>query len=140
MTKRQSIINRLKTIVKQVKSLEVVETDKLSSIKLNSVPLPAAFIYGGNETRVENENAIIGYETWLWDVYIEVWTVFDVDVEDILKDVHTLVYNDYTLGGYAVIADRIGAEIFTVDPEKDIAGILISYRVLYRHVRGTPEV
>lgn len=69
MSKRSDILSKIKDTLKNITKIKHVEIDRMDSIDLGKLPLPAVFIYSGNDNRVdEGKNATIGFETWDWEV------------------------------------------------------------------------
>ena len=134
-SKRQDILAQTVTILTTLTSLKHVENKRVSPVDLETVPLPCAFVFGGVEQKLNDDRAVIGYENWLWRVVIEVW-VKDADPEDILKEIHDLMWTNRNIGGFAVTSDRVGVDLLVVDPEQFIEALLIDYDVLYRHQKG----
>lgn len=138
MSKRANILNKIKEVIKSVPLIKTVEVDRLDSIDLAKLPLPSVFIYGGNDNRVDSgRDATIGFETWDWEIFIEAWAK-DADMEKLLAEIHKVMYQNNKLGGLADYSARYGSEVFVVDPTRRIKGILLKYRVLFRHPLGQP--
>jgi hypothetical protein len=142
LTTRQAILDTLKELVEAVVDdssnyiFKQVEVTKTVPPDIETIQLPACFIYSDREYRLENEErATIGSENWEWYVTLEVWAAYE-DLETILKFVHTKIYDNYTLGNYASWASRVAVDFLTVDPTKDIESMAISYRLVYRHKLG----
>jgi len=142
LTARQAIMDKLKELVEGVVDdssnflFKQVELTKTVPPDLDTIQLPACFIYSDREYRLENEErATIGHESWEWYVTLEVWAAYE-DLETILKFIHKKIYDNYTLGNYANWASRVAVDFLTVDPTKDIESMAISYRIVYRHALG----
>ena len=134
-SKRQDILSEIVTILETLVSLKHVELKHVSPVDLDTVPLPCAFVFGGAERKLNDFRAVIGYENWLWRVVIEVW-VKDSDPEDILKEIHDVMWTNRSIGGHAITSDRVGVDLLVVDVEQSIEALLLDYDVLYRHERG----
>lgn len=132
---RQNILSQIVTTLNTLVSIQHVELKHVSPVDLDTTPLPCAFVFGGADRKLNDERAAIGYENWLWRIVIEVW-VKDVDPEDILKEIHDVMWADRDIGGYAITSDRVGVDLLVVDVEQSIEAMLIDYDVLYRHVKG----
>ena len=132
---RQQILAELVTILKTAPSLQYVENKKISPVDIETVAFPCAFIFSGAEQKLNDGRSVIGYENWNWRVVIEVW-VKDADPEDILKEIHDLMWTNRSINNLAVTSDRVGVDFLVVDVEQSIEAMLIDYDVLYRHERG----
>lgn len=137
-SKRANILSKIKDVIKSVSLIKTVEVDRMDGIELAKLPLPAVFIYGGNDRRVDSgRDATIGFETWDWEIFIEIWAK-DADMERLLAEVHKVMYQNNKLNGLADYSARYGSEVFVVDPTRRIKGILLKYRVFFRHLLGQP--
>ena len=132
---RQNILSEIVTILETLVTLKHVELKHVSPVDLDTVSLPCAFVFGGADKKLNDERALIGCENWLWRIVIEVW-VKDVDPEDILKEIHDVMWTNRDIGGYAITSDRVGVDLLVVDVEQSIEALLIDYDILYRHERG----
>ena len=142
MTKRQYILNKIKTVIQGISNFKTVEVGsaKILTTDIETSPLPACFIYSDKETKyLEGENAVIGKETWEWYVVLLVRAI-DADLEDLLDLIHTEMYANYKLGNYAEWSERMGVDFLTIDPTKQIEDMIIPYRIIYRHTLGDMEV
>lgn len=138
-TKRQSILNRIKTILEGVSSIKKVDINKSSPVDIETTPFPCAFVYSGKDAKIiEGEYAVIGYENWDWLVNIEIWYGESDTQETLLGEVHTAMYADHSIGGYAVTSNRTGSEIYVLDPERAVNAMILDYQVIFRHKNGTP--
>jgi len=131
-TNRQNILGRIEDDLQALSTIKKVENNKSGIFDIETVPLPCAFIYPGPETRV---NGVIGYESWIWKIYIEIWAK-DKDMETLLEDVHEKLFSDERLGGYADRSYRTGADIMFVDPERSLEDLIIEYTVEHKHLKG----
>lgn len=132
---RQNILSEIVTILETLVTLKHVELKHVSPVDLDTVALPCAFVFGGADKKLNDDRALIGCENWLWRIVIEVW-VKDVDPEDILKEIHDVMWTNRDIGGYAITSDRVGVDLLVVDVEQSIEALLIDYDILYRHERG----
>lgn len=138
MSKRSDILDAIKTTIATLNTIKNIEIDRMDSVDLGKLPLPAVFIYSGNDNRIESgDDATIGFETWSWEIFIEVWAK-DTDMESLLADIHRAMFQNYRFNGLADYSVRYGSEAFIVDPTRRIKGILLKYRVLFRHPLGQP--
>lgn len=142
LTTRQNILDELKLFLEEVADdsgtplFKQVEITRMAPPDLETMPLPACFIYSDREYRVEDERAVIGKETWEWYVVIEVLAM-DEEMETILKFIHSKLYTNYDVSDYAEWAERMGVDFFVYDPERRLTSMAIPYRILYRHTLGT---
>jgi len=143
VTTRQAILDKLKSLMEEVADdssnfiFKQVELTKTAPPDIETVPLPACFIYTDREYRLEEEDrATISKETWEWYVTIEVWAAYE-ELEAILKFIHKKIYDNYTIGNYANWASRVGVDFLTIDSAHDIESMAISYRIIYRHTLGS---
>lgn len=132
---RQHILSHMVTILETLVSLKHVELKHVSPVDLDTVSLPCAFVFGGADRKLNDDRAVIGCENWLWRIVIEVW-VKDADPEDILKEIHDVMWLNRNIGGHAITSDRVGVDLLVVDVEQSIEALLIDYDVLYRHIKG----
>ena len=137
-TVRQNILEGIKTILEGIASINYVEINRISPIDLETIPYPCAFIYPDAETKLNDNRAVIGYENWELGISIEVWANKDTNLETLLGEIHTAMVNDYRIGGHAVTSDRIGSELFLVDPVREIQSMILNYSIIYRHRKGIP--
>ena len=94
---RKSILAQFTVILASLASLKKVESKKISPVDLDTAPFPCAFIYGGTESKLTDGRAVIGYENWLWRITVEVWGK-KTDMEDLLKSIHDLMWEQRTIG------------------------------------------
>jgi hypothetical protein len=141
LTTRQHILDDLKTIVEEIADdssnpvFKQVELTRTIPSDLETVALPACFIYSDREYRVEDERAVIGKETWEWYIVLEVWAV-EEEMEALLKFIHAKLYDHYTVNNYVHWAERMGVDFLTIDPTKSIESMALPYRLVYRHSLG----
>lgn len=134
-TTRQNILTQLETVLEAISSVKYVELERSKPIDLDVLPIPCIFVYTGDEKRVVDERAVIGKETWDWNVVLEVWT--NTDPEDILNDIHTAMYTNRTLGGYAINTIRDSLEgIYVIDEDANVKSLILNYSITYRHTLG----
>jgi hypothetical protein len=135
-SKRQNILAQIVTILESLSSLKHVENKKITPVDTETCPMPAAFIFSGAEQKLINDDrSVIGYENWLWKIFIEVWAR-DADTEALLKEIHDVMWTNRNIGGYAVTSDRMGVSLFVVDVEQSIEAMILDYDILYRNVKG----
>lgn len=135
-TARQNILARIKEDLEAIASIKEVYLYESGPMDLETVPMPCAFIHTSDEARLVDSRAVIGYETWSWQVVIEVWAV-DKEMEDLLNDIHTKMYSDNSFNDYAIVSYRTGVDFLFIDPERALESMLITYEITYRHVKGT---
>jgi len=134
-TTRVNILNTIKQDLSSVTGVNYVTILQPSPVDLDTIPLPAIFIYTGAETKLFDNRAVIGYENWQWEVIMEVWAR-DTDMEALLGSIHTAMFNDEELGNYAVTSYRTGVDMQVIDPEQSLQVMVITYEIIYRHVNG----
>lgn len=140
-TKRENILKAVGTIISGIKSegktvFKTVTVAKIPPVELETVAFPACFIYSGGETKlVEGNSAVVGSETWDWNIILEVWAM-DIQMETLLNLIHSAMFADYKLDNNAEWSERIGVDFMVVDPTRQIEAMFITYRVLYRHLLG----
>lgn len=141
LTTRQQILDELKRLMEEAADdsssplFKQVELTRTAPPDLETISLPACFIYSDREFRLEDDKAVIGKETWEWFVVIEVWAMYE-ELETILKFIHAKIYDNYTIGGYVNWAERTGVDFLTIDPTRNIESMAIPYRIIYRHTSG----
>lgn len=133
-TVRKQILNTIATLLARA-GFATVQLQRISPIDLETLGLPAVFVYAGKERR--EESTTIGRESFVLEVEIEVWGK-EEELEELLGLVHLTLAQDMTLGGKAVLLQRRGADSYIIDPERSLGGMLITYEVLYSHVEGDP--
>jgi hypothetical protein len=138
MTKRETVLTNIETILLSVTDLKSVGGDLHPSIlDLETAVFPGAFVYGGNDNRLTDDRAVIGYENWEWENEIEVFVRGTDTREDLLGKIHKAMYDDRDIGGAAVTSWRKGVQKFTIDPDNLFFAMMITYAVVYRHTSGT---
>lgn len=137
-TTRENILSEIQSILEGVESIKYVELDRMFQPDLDTISLPAVFIYPGAENRVTS-GGVIGEETWEWEIVLEVWSnVDEVTLESLLNDIHKIMFTNERIGNYADYSYRVNSEFFYIDPEKRLKGMLITYLVRFGHTKGTP--
>jgi len=134
-TTRENILDTIKTDLTAVTGVNHVALLQPSPVDLDTIALPAIFIYTGPEVRLADNRAVIGWETWQWNIIFEVWAR-DTDMEALLGKIHTAMFNDEEIGNYAVISYRTGVDMQVIDPEQSLQCMVIEYEVIYRHIKG----
>ena len=134
-TARQEILAQIKTILEDVDDVNYVEIDRATPVDLDTVSLPAVFVYTSREVRCYDERAVIGYETWDWELVIEVWTQ-ETDQEELLGKIHSAMFADNDLGDHAILNVRTGVSFYVLDVTKSIKSMVLTYYILYRHTLG----
>ncbi len=137
-TVRQNILAQIKAILETVSSLKSVEVNKTSVVDLETISLPCAFIFFDREVKLSDDRSVIGRENWDMGVNLEVWSDERNDQETLLGEIHTAMAADYTIGGYAVTSDRVGASLYVLDPTRSLSSMILDYQVIYRHLNGVP--
>ena len=145
-TKRQNILNTIQEIIRAV-TIGTALVFNSESVKIGAQPpnnletasYPQCFIYSSRETRITEEQAVIGMETWEWVVFLEIWGSDDV-LEDILNAIHSAMYANYKFDDIAEYSERIGIDFQTIDPTQQIESMVIPYRIIYRNINGNMEL
>ena len=132
---RQNILNQLEVLLEALTQIKKVEQNRSTPVDLETQPLPCAFIYSGPERKLGDDRAVIGRENWEWVIPIEIWSN-NKDLETLLKLIHDYLFQNRTLGGYAVTSERTGVDVQSIDLSRDLKSMIIEYTVLYRHTIG----
>jgi hypothetical protein len=139
MSKRQDILNNIQTTLEAVSSLNTVIMYQPTSVSLDTIYLPCAFVFTLSESESGLTSGLVGQETWEWILGIEVWFKNETTNEEtILKAVNDALYVDGQRGGCAVDTKRISIDHFEVnnDRENSIKGFAMTIRILYYHSYG----
>lgn len=140
-TTRQNILDTIKTMLEAIVDangttvFKDVSIGKESLTELENKSLPCCYIWSDKEVRLEDDESVIGKETWEWFIIIEVWAL-DKTMESLLNYIHTAMYADYKFNNYASYSERWGADFLTIDPEKRLEIMMVPYRIVYRHTLG----
>lgn len=137
MSKRTEILDEIKNTLEQIDIVKTIEVDRIDVVDISKMPLPAIFIYGGKDKLIDDLHPTIGFETWDWDIVLEVWSK-NTATEELLAVIHRTIHNNYKLNGLVVYSKRVGADTFIIDPAKFIKSMIIKYQVVYRHPLGQP--
>lgn len=137
-TKRQQILDQIKVILQTVSALKSIEINKTSVVDIETIAFPCAFIFSDRETKIGDDRSVIGYENFEWLVNIEVWSDERNDQETLLGEIHTVMAADHQINGLAVTSDRIGSNLFVLDPTRSISSMVLDYQIIFRHKNGTP--
>ncbi len=135
-TKRSDILTYIGTMLGEISDIKEVFVNKPTVVDLDTVSLPCAFIFSGPETRlVDPHYSVIGYETWDWNVLVEVWAQ-DTDMEALLGTIHEKMHSGEQMNSKAVTSFRTGANMMVVDPTQSLEVMSIDYSIIYRHIKG----
>jgi hypothetical protein len=137
MTTRQHILEEIYNALTTITDIKYLEIERSTPLEIDSIPFPAVFIYSGPEMRVEDNRGVIGYETYEWNISIECWGT-NVDMEDLLGQIHTVMFINNEFHDYACYSYRMGVSHLVVDPDQSLRAMILEYVVLYRHVQGVP--
>jgi hypothetical protein len=144
-TKRQSTLSRIQEIIRAatidgetIFDSDSVKLSKQPPVNLSTATFPQCFIYSGPETRLLDERAVIGKESWEWLVFLEVWGSDNV-LEDLLNAIHSAMFADYKFTNTVEYSERIGVDFQTVDPTMQLESMVIPYRIIYRNAKGNME-
>jgi len=132
---RNNILTNLQSTLEGISSIKTVIIKKSSMTDLDVISLPAIFIYIGPEEKVFDQRAIIGYETWDWKITLAVYAR-DTDMEELLKDIHDVLFASRTLTNTCIDIIRQSADELMVDVEDSLKILILDYSVLYRHTIG----
>lgn len=135
MSSRTSILSQIETVLQGVSDIKEVIINQVTPVSMETVALPCAFIYSGPEIRLSDDRSVIGYENWEWNVLIEIWAR-DSEMENLLSSIHSAMFANELMGGYAATSYRTGVDLFVIEPEQSLQSMLITYAIIYRHVRG----
>lgn len=135
MTTREQILEKIQLDLKATEYFIEVYNRHPSLPDIEQATFPCVFVYSGPETRITDNRSAIGSETWEWHIVLEVWGR-ESEMEPFLGYIHRALFNDYTLGGLIVIAERVGVDMWVLDPEHDWCSMVVPYSVLYRHTLG----
>lgn len=131
-TRRADILDQVEANLLTVATIKEIKSGKVVVVDLDTVAFPCAWVFAGPDTRIDG---VIGYETWDWVVYVEVWAK-DTDMEALLGEIHSAMYIGRKMNGLADNTVRTGSEMFTVDPEQSVEGMLIPFKIEFKHVKG----
>jgi hypothetical protein len=141
ITYRQQILTVFKDIITDVDGVEGVEIDRTTLTDIDTVPLAYVFIFAGPEVRARDGVQVMGFETWVWHVLVEVWAYKDTSIdgeamEVMIGRIHKAIYDNYRLDGYAVSTRRIGADQKYFDLDGTRKAVILPFEVVYRHKAG----
>lgn len=139
MSTRVKILDAIKKNMEDTSSIRDVFVNKVSPVDLDIAAFPAAFIYSDSEELVLDERATMGFDTWEWQIVIEVWTNQYAVLDEILVDVHNSMFKNYRLDGYAMNSYRTSMSEVIIDPAKEIKAMILNYSILYQHKYGLIE-
>jgi hypothetical protein len=134
-SRREDILLTLKTKLEEITDLATVVLDKGNIPSLDIVEFPVCFIFSDREYRVEDDRAVIGYETFLWTIILEIHIIAE-DLENMLGQIHDKLYVDRYLDGYAVETKRMGVDIYFDEVNNETKIMMLQYDILYRVTKG----
>jgi len=140
-TKRQDILVSIKAILDGItlngqRIFNSVVLGRVPPSGTENVPYPVCFVYSDRETRItEGIEAVIGQESWTWNVVIEIWAG-DAIMESLLKEIHEAMFANYKFDNLAEYSERIGVDFLIIDPSTTITAMLVPYQIIYRHPIG----
>lgn len=139
MAVRQNLLDAISSTLQTVNDINSVTINRPMAQDFETVTMPAAFIYSGQSKLAVPDYQTIGYETYEWLVFIEIYGHEDLDLEKMLADVHTALFTNQMLGGYAMYSQVTGTDMLeAVSSDRSFSGLLIEFSVMYRHVQGQP--
>lgn len=133
-TIRQLLLKNIGDTLAEISEIKTVQVQKFSPLELDTLPLPAAFVYAATEVRKDETSAT---EIWDFEVAVEVWAKED-ELEQLLGLVHKKLYEDRRRGGMALKTERLDSSTFIVDPERSLGGILMTFLITYYNKLGDP--
>ena len=135
MTRRQTILDELKKIVRDINGIAHVEVNKVSVPDLEIVAFPAVFIYGGGQA-ISTRAKLVGQKIWEWEVFLSFWTT-DEDMENLYQKIYDKIADNPTLSRKAIDCDLDGvADVRVEDADRAIVSMSLAFNVLYRHEYG----
>ena len=135
MSHRTDILDRIESLLRAIPDIRDVVVNKSTPVDIDTIVMPYVFVYSGVETKLKDSRAVIGSETWDWAVILEVWAT-EESMEDLLAAIHAAMFADENFGGYASYSERMGVDMYVIDPTRALQSMLITYSVIYRHVQG----
>ena len=149
-TNRQDILAAFKSILDGIVDIsgntviKYSEINKVSGVDLEATPFPACFIYMPEQVRDQSsaQDAVIGNNlvTWRNTAVIEMWVdgSSDFDAETALGYLQKTFERNFRLNDTACFATLLKIETFTIDMDKEITGVFLSFNLVFRHDRFTP--
>jgi hypothetical protein len=137
-TKRQQILSSIANTLCQVSAIQTVSINKSDPVDLDTIPMPACFVYSGPQNRAGDDDTIMGYETFEWTVIVEVFAE-NVDMETLLGQIHNKMFFNCHQSGTAEFSWLSGVNIFLIDPLRQLQMMSLEFYVLYRHPMGVPD-
>lgn len=150
-TNRQNIMNAFKSIIDgitdPVTSEAVVKYSKINKVTpvdLEVTPFPACFIYMPEQVREMSsaQDAVIGNNlvTWRNNAIIEMWVdgTAEHDAETSLGYLQKTFERSFRLNDTVCYARLMKIETFTIDMDKEITGVFLSFDLVFRHDRYVP--
>ena len=136
-TVRQNIIANMNTVLTAAFGINYVESNRTTSVKLDDVALPACFIYPGGQVQIlTSAEAVIGQETWDWDVVVECYTK-TTSPEAMLQIIYNALYASRSRAGYAIRTTLMSVDPLDFDPTGEYQGLMLVFRIAYRNTIGT---
>ena len=136
-TVRQNIIANINTVLTAASGISYVESNRTTPVKLDDVALPACFIYSGGQVQIlTSAEAVIGQETWDWDVIVECYTK-TTSPEAMLQIIYNALYASRSRGGYAIRTTLMTVDPLDFDPTGEYQGLILIFRIAYRNTMGT---
>ena len=131
-TRREQILDQIEVNLLTVATMKEVKVNKSDPLDMETAVLPCSWVFSGSDTRV---SGVVGYENWQWEVFIEVWAQ-DTNMEELLGAIHQAMFAGRNMNGLADNSYRTGCQMFAVDPEHSIEGMLLTYKVEFKHPLG----
>lgn len=136
-TVRQNIIANINTVLTATSGINYVESNRTTPVKLDDIALPACFIYSSGQVQIlTSAEAVIGQETWDWDVIVECYTK-TTSPEAMLQIIYNALYVSRSRGGYAIRTTLISVDPLDFDPTGEYQGLILIFRIAYRNIAGT---
>lgn len=135
-TVRQNIIANMNAVLTSTTGINYVESNRTTPVKLDDIALPACFVYPGAQTQIFTPaEAVIGQETWDWDVIVECYTKTTTP-EAMLQIIYNALYASRSRGGYAIRTTLMSVDPLDFDPTGEYQGLMLIFRVVYRNIAG----
>ncbi|MBN1253990.1 MAG: hypothetical protein JXA50_01785 [Deltaproteobacteria bacterium] len=135
-TIRKLILENIKAKLEEVSAIETVLLNEFDIRKLETVATPAVFLYPDTNDTVERGSR---FEEWTLPLIIELWG-HNIEIENIMGEIHKAMTQDSTHGGYANTTERLGGtEIMNyLVQDESYTGFTMHFRVVYEHVLNDP--
>jgi len=135
-TLRKTILEQFYKTISDANYFSYVKDSRLLPQNFGLAHLPACFVYVENENKILGGNeAVIGKETWELNIVTEMFAR-ESDIDTTINTTHKAIMSDNTLQTMIGLLDAISIEYYAFVAERDIIGVAITWRMLYRHKYG----